>query len=76
MALLCRHATLDGSLGNSRTHLGDESWVDRFRNEVFRSEREVVNVVNLVDDVGHRLLGEVGNGVNGSSYLPRVPTRR
>ncbi len=63
---LARHATLDGSLGNSRTHLGDESWVDRFRNEVFRSEREVVNVVNLVDDVGHRLLGEVGNGVNGS----------
>ncbi len=64
--LLACHATLYGSLGNGSAHLGDESRVYGLRDEVFRSEGEVVDVVYLVDHVGNGLLGEVGDGEYGS----------
>ena len=63
---LACYSTLYCSLGNSRTHLCDKTRVDGFRDEVFRTEREVVNMIYLVHDIGHGLLCEVGNGMNGS----------
>ena len=59
------HAALHGGLGHRRTDLGDQPRVDRFRNEVLRSEGEVVHAIYLVDDIGHGLLGKVGNGFYG-----------
>ena len=43
--VLACYSTLYCSLGNSRTHLCDKTRVDGFRDEVFRTEREVVNGV-------------------------------
>ena len=60
------YPTLHCSLGNSRTHLCDKTRVDGFRYEVFRTEREIVNVIYLIHDIWHGLLREVGNGMNGS----------
>ena len=63
---LAGHATLDGSLGNGSTHLCDETRVNRFRNEVLATEGEVVHLIDIVDHVGYRLFGKIGNSVNGS----------
>ena len=30
--------TFDGSFGHSGAHFGDKTWVDRFRNEIFRTK--------------------------------------
>ena len=61
-----RYPTLHGSLGNRCAHLGDKSWVYRFRNEIPWAERKVVDMVDLVHHIRHWLLGQVGNGMYGS----------
>ena len=62
---LAGHATVDGGLGNGSRHLGDEPWVDGLRNEVRRTERQVVHLVHVVHHVGNGLLGQVGDGKHG-----------
>ena len=59
------HPTLYGCLGNGCRHFSDEARVDRFRNEVRRTESKVVYLICVVNDIGHRLLCQVGNGVDG-----------
>ena len=63
---LPRHATLYGSLGHGGRNLGNQSWVNRFRDEVLTTEREVVHLIHVVDHIRHGLLGQVSNGVYGS----------
>ena len=63
---LAGNTTFDGSLSHCCRHLGDESWVNRLRDEIVASECKVVHVIYIVHHVGHRLLGEVGDGMYGS----------
>ena len=62
------YTAFHGSFGHSAGHFGDEARVNRFRDEVFGTEGEVVYVVCLVHHIGHGLLGKVGNGVHGSNF--------
>ena len=64
--ILTGHATVNGSLCHSGAHLGDESWVNRLRNEVVASEGQVVYLIDIVHHVGNRLFGQVGNSHDGS----------
>ena len=61
-----RYPTLDSSFGHSRRHFRDKTRVNRLRDEVFRTELQVGDMINLIDDVGHRLLGEIGNSSHSS----------
>ena len=60
------YSAFDSSLGNSRAHFCDKTWVYWFRYEIFRTEREVVDMINLINNIWHRLLGKVGDGMYGS----------
>ena len=60
------YATLDSSFCYGSTYLGDESWVDRFRDEIVRAKGEVVYMINVVHNIGHWLLGQVGDSMYGS----------
>ena len=62
------HTTVDGCLCHSHAHLCNQSRVDGFWNEVFRSEGEVVDMIDIVHHIGHRLLGKIGNGINSSHF--------
>ena len=62
---LACYATLDSCLGNGCTHFRDESRIHGFRYEVFGAESEVVNMINLINDIGYGLLCKIGNGVHG-----------
>ena len=53
------HSTLNGSLGDSRGHLSDKAWVNRFRYKIFGAKLQVVDMVNLVDNLWHRLFSQV-----------------
>ena len=64
--LLASHTAVDGSLSHGGAHLGDETWVNRFRNEVLATEAQVVHLIYIVHHIGHGLLGQIGNGVDGS----------
>ncbi len=56
------HAALDSCLCDRRTHLCDEARVYRFRYKIFGSEGQVIDMIDLIDHVGHRLLGQIGYG--------------
>ena len=60
------NSTFDSCLCHSSTNLCDKTRVDRFRNEILRSEAKVVDMVNLIYDIGNRLLSQVGNSMYGS----------
>ena len=62
---LTRHAALYCSLGHRCRHLGDKARIYGFGYEIRRAESEVVNLIYVVNDVGHWLLSESGNGVYG-----------
>ena len=55
-ALAC-HARFHGGLGHCDGHFGYQSRVDGFGDEVLRAEGQIVDVIGLVDHVGHGLLG-------------------
>ena len=57
-----------GCTGYSHRDLGDEAWVNRLGDKVIGAEGEVVHLINLVDNIGYRLLGQVGNGSYGSQF--------
>ena len=44
-----------------------ETRVNRFRDEVFRTETKVVNMISLVHNIGYRLFCQVGNGMYGGN---------
>ena len=60
------YAAFHGSLGYGSRNLGNQTWVYWLWNEVLRTECEVVYVIYVVHYVWHRLLSQVGDGVNGS----------
>ena len=60
------YTAFHSSLGYGCTHLCDKAWVYRFWNEVFRTEGQVVDVVNIVHHIWNRLLGQIGDGMYGS----------
>ena len=65
---LASHTAFDGCLGNSCTDLNDESWVNGFWNEVVAAKLQVVDLIDVVDDIGYGLLGQVSDGVNGGQF--------
>ena len=60
------HTAVHGSLGDGSTYLSDQTWIDWFWNEVFRTEGEVVDMIYVIDYIWHWLLSQVGDGVNSS----------
>ena len=62
------YATVHGSLGHGSTDLCDKSWVNRFRNEVLRSEGEVIDMINLIYDVGHWFLSKLCDSFRCSHF--------
>ena len=60
------HAAIHGSLGYGSRNLGNQTWVYWLWNEVLRTECKVVYVVNVVNYIWHRLLSQIGDGMNGS----------
>ena len=66
--LLAGHSRFHGSLCYGHGHFGNQTRVDRFRDEVFGAETQVVYVVGFIDYIGHRFLCQVGDGVYGSQF--------
>ena len=62
------YAAVHGSLGHRSTYLCDKSRVYRFRNEVLRTEGEVIDMINLIYDVGHWFLGKLCYGFRRSHF--------
>ena len=60
------HSAFDGSLCHSSTYLCDKTRVNWFRDEVLRTEAEVVDMVNLINYIRNGLLSQVGNSMYGS----------
>ena len=54
------------ALANPVPEISYETRVNRFRNEVLATEGKVVHLIDIVDHVGYRLFGKIGNSVNGS----------
>ena len=59
------HTALHGGLGDRCTDLCYQPRVDRFRNEVLRSESQVVHMIDLIHYVRYGLLGQAGNRFYG-----------
>ena len=62
------YTTFHGSMGHGDRHFCYQTWVYRFRNEVFRSESEVVYMISFVHYIGYGLFGQIGNSVHGSNF--------
>ena len=62
------HSAFHSSFCHCAGNFGDEAWIYRFRDKVFRTERKVVYVVGCVDYIRHRLFCQVGNGVYGRNF--------
>ena len=65
--VLAGHTAVHSGFCHGAGHFGDEARVYRFRNEVFRTEGEVVHMVGFVHHVGYGLFGKIGDGVYGSN---------
>ena len=57
------HSAFHGCSRYGTGNFGDEARVYRFRDEVFRTEREVIHMICCVYYIGYRLFGQVGDGV-------------
>ena len=66
--ILTGYTAFDGGLGHSGTHLSNQSWIDGLWNEVVATEGEVVHLIDVVHHIGHRLLGQVSDSVNGCQF--------
>ena len=66
--LFAGHSRFHGGLCYGHGHFGNQTRVDRFRDEVFGAETQVVYVVGFIDYIGHRFLCQVGDGVYGSQF--------
>ena len=60
-----RHSTLHGRTGNRHRHLGNETRIDGFRNEIVGTEGEITHIVGAVHNIGNRTPCQVGNGTHG-----------
>ena len=66
--LFAGYAGFHGSFGYGHGDFGNQARVYRFWDEIFRSESQVVHMVSFVDHVGHRFLGQSGDGTYGSQF--------
>ena len=66
--MLAGHTAVDGSLGHGSTDFCDKTRIDGLGNEIVSSECEIVHLVDIIDDVGYGLLGQVCNSVDGSQF--------
>ena len=62
------HTTFHRSLSHSSRNLGDKAWVYGFGDEIEWSESKVVNTIDVVNHIGNRLFGQVGNGMHSSHF--------
>ena len=62
------HSAFHSSSCHGTGNFGDEAWVYRFRDEIFRPERKIVHVVCCIHDVGYRLFCQIGNSVYGGDF--------
>ena len=65
---LARHTALHRSPCHSHGNFGNQTRIHGLRDEIGRAEREVVHVVSRIHHVGHRLLGDSGNGAHGGQF--------
>ena len=61
------YTAFHSSLGYCTGNFSDKTRVNRFRDEVFRAETKVVNMISLVHNIGYRLFCQVGNGMYGGN---------
>ena len=61
--VLAGYTTFHGCTCYGAGHFGDKARVNRFRDEVFRAETEVVYVVSLVHNIGYRLFCQISDSV-------------
>ena len=62
------HTTLDSGLGNSCANLGNQTRVNRFRDEVVATERQIIHLIDIVYHIGDGLFSQIGNGECGSHF--------
>ena len=60
------NSTFDSGLCHGSGNLGDKTRVHGLGDKVQWSEREIVHLIDVVDNVRNRLLGQIGDGVYGS----------
>jgi hypothetical protein len=59
------HTRFHGRLRHGHRNFGNQALVHRFGNEIRASERQSVQVVGCIDDIGYWFLGQVGDGQGG-----------
>ena len=59
------HSAFHSSFCHCAGNFGDEAWIYRFRDKVFRAEREVVHVVCRINYIGYRLFCQISDSVYG-----------
>ena len=63
---LAGHATFDSGLGHSDGHIGQQTRIERLRNQVFLTEGKALRVVSNVHHIRNRLVGKGCNSAHGS----------
>ena len=66
--ILTRYATLYSSTCHCRADLSDESRVDGLGDEIVAAKGQIVDLIDIVHHIRHRLLGEVCNGMDSSQF--------
>ena len=66
--ILTGYAAFHSSTGYGDGNFRYQTWIYRFRYEVFRAEREIVYMISFIYHIGYRLLGQIGNCVYGSYF--------
>ena len=59
------HTRVHSCLGHSGADLGDETWVDSLRDEILGTELERVALIDTIDNLGYRLVGQSHDGAHG-----------
>ncbi len=57
------HSAFHSGFGYGTGNFCDETRVYRFRDEIFRAEREVVYMIGFIYDIRYRLFCQIGDGV-------------
>ncbi len=65
---LTGNTRLHGSLGNCRSHDGEQAGIHRLRNDVAAAKGEIGFTIGHSNHVGHRTLGKLCDGVNSRSF--------
>ena len=62
---LARHARVDSGFRHGARYTGQQAGIERFRKDIVASESGSFQLIGGVHHVGDRLLGKVGDGVDG-----------